>query len=541
MRNFLLAIVTILPVSPSMGGGEFTGNIPLAELPPELYLDQFDGGLYPGAVNEIPANHLVTGLTRIAEIVPRDFDGNPSPDGWIVLVHFGGSGTTQSFGLLERMEDENLARNSRVIILNCGFGGLLPGLHNDESDFWDIADSRLAAMNLSPLQVQSAWALTKTPESFSELPFPERAELLQALFHDTIAILHDRYPNLASWYLSPIYYGGYHIPSREPAYYETAFSMKWLIEDQISGDPSINADPFAGPVLAPWVDWGPYLWADGVIPNADGLTYLLEDFENDLVHLSVSGEQKSMALLSAFLNENQTVVPWYLGHSFTQNSLLDVAQDAYVDAAEPDTNFGDRIMVQHKLNTKTTYLKFNVSGVTKPILKAKLSVRLPMIKASKRADLFYLADAQWSELTLTWNNKPEPAPEDFFTQLEAMTREGSLAADVTQFVRQDADGEFTIVAKGLQEGPLEGTFEGGWVSREGGEPSRLVLTLRDPPADFTDDGLVLLDDVEPLLSCLTGPGQSADPFCVEADADLDEDVDMADLAVALTFFGPFEP
>ena len=39
--------------------------------------------------------------------------------------------------------------------------------------------------------------------------------------------------------------------------------MKWLIEDQINGTSELNYDPNAGEVNAPWVAWGPYLWADG--------------------------------------------------------------------------------------------------------------------------------------------------------------------------------------------------------------------------------------------------------------------------------------
>jgi hypothetical protein len=54
--------------------------------------------------------------------------------------------------------------------------------------------------------------------------------------------------------------------------------MRWLIQDQIAGQPELNYDPARGAVKSPLLLWGPYLWADGEMPRkADGLTYLLED------------------------------------------------------------------------------------------------------------------------------------------------------------------------------------------------------------------------------------------------------------------------
>jgi hypothetical protein len=40
--------------------------------------------------------------------------------------------------------------------------------------------------------------------------------------------------------------------------------VKWLIADQIAGNPELNYDPAKGRVRAAWLAWGPYIWADGV-------------------------------------------------------------------------------------------------------------------------------------------------------------------------------------------------------------------------------------------------------------------------------------
>jgi hypothetical protein len=40
--------------------------------------------------------------------------------------------------------------------------------------------------------------------------------------------------------------------------------VRWLIRDQIDGRPDLNPDPGKGPVKAPVLLWGPYLWADAL-------------------------------------------------------------------------------------------------------------------------------------------------------------------------------------------------------------------------------------------------------------------------------------
>ena len=63
--------------------------------------------------------------------------------------------------------------------------------------------------------------------------------------------------------------------------------MRWLIQDQIKGEPGLNHDPGRGAVKAPLLLWGPYLWADGVKPRkGDGLVWEREDLAGDGAHPS---------------------------------------------------------------------------------------------------------------------------------------------------------------------------------------------------------------------------------------------------------------
>ena len=69
--------------------------------------------------------------------------------------------------------------------------------------------------------------------------------------------------------------------------------MKWLIEQQIKGEPALNYDPAKGAVKAPWLSWGPYLWANGTTKRTDGFSYHESDFAGDGTHLSGAARTRS--------------------------------------------------------------------------------------------------------------------------------------------------------------------------------------------------------------------------------------------------------
>ena len=84
----------------------------------------------------------------------------------------------------------------------------------------------------------------------------------------------------------------------EPYAYESAFAVRWLIQDQIAAQQELNFDPSRGTVKAPLLLWGPYLWADGTTPRQpDKLSYKREDLAGDGTHPSTSGREKVAKLL----------------------------------------------------------------------------------------------------------------------------------------------------------------------------------------------------------------------------------------------------
>jgi len=74
-------------------------------------------------------------------------------------------------------------------------------------------------------------------------------------------------------------------------------------------------DPVAGNLdykkgAAPWMAWGPYLWADGTTPRSDGLTWDISEFQPDGTHPNFKGREKvAHTLMDFFLNSPYTI--WF--------------------------------------------------------------------------------------------------------------------------------------------------------------------------------------------------------------------------------------
>src|SRR5260370_38242091 len=97
---------------------------------------------------------------------------------------------------------------------------------------------------------------------------PKYAKILEGEGRKFVPPLPRRFPNLKLVYLSSRTYGGYAQTrlNPEPYAYESAFAVKWLIEEQLKGDPSLNFEPGKDAGKAPWVSVGPYFVVDGPTP-----------------------------------------------------------------------------------------------------------------------------------------------------------------------------------------------------------------------------------------------------------------------------------
>jgi hypothetical protein len=290
------------------------GLTPLNDLGSGTYAG-FTGGLYPGGSNAPPSTHAGAGLAQAALIAPRLPNGTLAPPalgGRVVLCSLGMSNATQEFSTFLSLSNGDVLRNPATTVVDAAQGGVSAALMADPlHSYWTFVSNRLAQAGVSENQVQAVWI--KNAHAGPTLPFPAHALSLKNDLRAIVQNAKAKFPNLKLAYLSSRSYGGYAATTLnpEPYAYESGFSVKWLIEDQIAGDPALNFDPLLGPVTAPWISWGPYLWADGLTPRSDGLFYECRDFAPDGVHPATLARFKIAERLHAFFTTEPTATPWY--------------------------------------------------------------------------------------------------------------------------------------------------------------------------------------------------------------------------------------
>jgi hypothetical protein len=309
-------------------------RVPINDLGTGLYLGQYQGGLYPGGSSTAPAAHAAAGIAAGNAIVPRDTAGNVDASGKYAFMSVGMSNTTQEFcsqnGLLPytawsfmgQAAASPLVNHSKLAIVNGADGG-------QSADTWDqatdpnynrIISEWLTPSGLSEQQVQAAWVKVANPQPAVSLPNAGAdARTLVQQTGNIVRSLKTRYPNMQQVFLSSRIYGGYATTSQnpEPYAYESGFAVKWLIEAQIKQMSTGAIDPLAGDLdysdgTAPWLGWGPYMWADGTNARSDGLTWVQGDFVSDGTHPSTSGEQKVGGMLLETMLSSPYTQSWFV-------------------------------------------------------------------------------------------------------------------------------------------------------------------------------------------------------------------------------------
>ena len=285
----------------------------------------------PAGSDTRPAPHESQGLAVATQVRPLDFLGQPDDvDGHIGLVAIGMSLTNQEFEVFEFAANVDPRRNPRVTMINGAQGGQSAFQWADPNNVvWSELARIVANKGLSTAQVQVAWIKMTVRGSDvggwdSFPPFPATAAISQLKLKDIVRNLKHYYPNVRIAYLSSRIYGDYAPDGQypEPVAYEEGFGVKWLIEDQINGDPLLT---FTGATpQAPFLSWGPYLWADGLgadgVPGGvpgrrDGMEYACDDYSDDGLHPSPTGRRKVADQLVSFFNQDSTSQFWYVNPS----------------------------------------------------------------------------------------------------------------------------------------------------------------------------------------------------------------------------------
>jgi len=315
-----------------------TGLVPLTDLGSGTY-QGFSGGLYPGSSNQRPAGHESAGVAIANAVVPLDTLGNPDPNGRIVLISVGMSNCTLEFSRFVPLAMTNPGRNPRLLVVDCAEGGQTAHIVRDPtSAYWDTVAARLHARGSSLAQVQAVWI--KEANARPTGGFPASTDSLLWDLGGVVRTIKQKMPKTRLTYFTSRIYAGYATTNLnpEPYAYESGFAVKWLLEAQIAGVDSLNFDPAAGPVVAPWLSWGLYLWADGLEPRSDGFTWACSSFQSDGTHPSTQGQDIVADSLLAFFSNDETARPWFLSN---QTTSVPPAAPVLAFIGSPNPSHGD--------------------------------------------------------------------------------------------------------------------------------------------------------------------------------------------------------
>ena len=327
-KPLITAIRLLPPIKPADAPKVDTSKlIPLTDMTKDDKYQGFPGGLYPEGSNRRPQKHEVAGLDLARTIGPLDADGKPSKDGKIVLLGIGFSNTLQAMKGFIDVAAGDKEINPAVVIVNGAVGGV-PASEAQKEDgkgpkgikYWEEVDNRLKAAGVSRNQVQAVW-LKETNPAPHKGAFPAYIKELEGQLVRIVQLLAQRFPQIKMVYLSSRTWAGWaRVPAgnpnrkepgnSEPYSYETGFAVKWLIEKQLGGEAALR---FEGPERkAPWLSWGPYLWANGEQPRRDGWNFKKSDFrDDDQMHHSLDGMRKLGTALLTFFKTDATTRPWF--------------------------------------------------------------------------------------------------------------------------------------------------------------------------------------------------------------------------------------
>ncbi len=349
----------------------FTSATPLTDFAlGQLYQGAYHGHLYPNDQDVDSGPHDADGQAIAKSLVPLDLNGNPSPDGKIVMVTMGPSNWTEEMctatpitpstgtdicdpnTFFDQAEKQMTTLfpgkmlNPNLLLVNCAKGGaFIDNWLDITSTYWTACEDGpngdiMNAYHTSQAQVQIVAFMdddkggTGTLSGATCPPNPSFANgdpnacVYEFNLGNWVRLVKQQFPNLRMIFLQSRPYAGY--ASKEPLPYETGFSVKWLIEAQIDQRNGAGIDPLAGdlsysvngaPAVAPWLGWAAYTWGPGPIPRADGNTWPGGNFAFDGVHPSkcnyaspwtYCGRGHDAHLMMEFYTSSAYTTPWFL-------------------------------------------------------------------------------------------------------------------------------------------------------------------------------------------------------------------------------------
>jgi hypothetical protein len=278
-----------------------------------------EGGLYPNGSNVRPASHDSYGVGLAKAIQPLDANGNPSPTGKYVLLVMGESTALDEIGTsFLPLAQHDPQVNTNLVFVDGAQGGATPGTlltTTGNGYFNTILSNYLPDQGVTAKQVVAVWI--EDSNGIATGSFPSDMTTLQTDYETVMNNLYTLFPNLKLVYFSSRIYAGYSNGvakiNPEPYAYESGFAVKNAIADQINGNSNLCDGNGCSPIKAPWMSWGPYYWANGLLASQDGMVWTCQDLQKDGTHpQSPSGDLKVAGPLLNFLKTDDTTTPWFL-------------------------------------------------------------------------------------------------------------------------------------------------------------------------------------------------------------------------------------
>jgi hypothetical protein len=293
-----------------------TPIVPITDLATGSYQGE-EGGLYPNGSNVRPPSHDSDGVAFAKAVVPLDSNGNYSPTGKYVMLALGESTALDEFGEFLTLANADPAKNSALVFVDGAQGAATPALlASTTSPYWNtILNNYLPDQGVTAKQVVAVWM--EDSNGIAKGTFPGDMTSLQADYEAMMNNVHTFFPNATLAYFSSRIYAGYSNGIKtinpEPYAYEAGFAEKNAIADQLNGNANLNYNSALGTVMAPWMSWGPYYWANGMLGRSDGFVWTCQDLQADGTHPSFpAGDLKVAGQVLNFFKTDDTTTPWFL-------------------------------------------------------------------------------------------------------------------------------------------------------------------------------------------------------------------------------------
>jgi hypothetical protein len=226
----------------------------------------------------------------------------------IIIIAISMSNGFQEFSRFMDLYEGHPDASDKIVLINCAVGGSALESWLSEQTLWERCKDDIT-QNHSLDQVKVVWAKDANQDTADGITLPEA----NADYYDLIANIGalsqkigDEFPSVQAVFHSSRIYGGY-VEERkqaargEPISYEGGFAINAVIEKWQAGQ-------LPG---APWIGWGPYIWANGaMMANASGIVWTTADFQGtngDNQHPSEAGATKVADALHTFFMQFE----WY--------------------------------------------------------------------------------------------------------------------------------------------------------------------------------------------------------------------------------------